>query len=110
LDQLWATPLKIQLLTKKKSNLEKGCESNFGITIELQGRKPHQPNWEHGKILDFIFKAKINEHVVNMDKIDGLHLFKSTIIIWKKITTCMMNEGCSTHRMNGVTCKVKRSA
>ncbi len=52
--------------------------------VELQGKKPHQPNWEHDKILVFIFKAKINEYVVNMDKIDGRHQFKSRIIIWKK--------------------------
>jgi hypothetical protein len=57
-------------LARKNSKGKKVVNWTLDSTIELQTRKPKQPNWEHDEIVALI-KAKKNEHVASMHKTDG---------------------------------------
>jgi hypothetical protein len=52
-------------------------------------------------------KAKKNEHVANLDTIDGINKFEIAITKGNKISTHVMNASFSTQLRNGITCKNK---
>jgi len=51
-------------------------------------------------------KAK---HEKMMAKVGDQYKFETSVLKWRKISTLVMNVGCSTHLRNGPTCKDKWS-
>ncbi len=64
--------------SKKKHKGKKKFNSNLisKSTVEVQTKKPKQPNWEHGEILALV-KAKRDEHIATMDKVNLCDQFKT---------------------------------
>jgi hypothetical protein len=46
------------------------------VSIEVQLKKPQQPNWEHREILTFI-NAKWDEHIIGLNKVGPQNQFES---------------------------------
>jgi hypothetical protein len=53
---------------KKQITKERKKTGSY-VSIEVQLKKPQQPNWEHIEILTFI-NAKWDEHIIGLDKVD----------------------------------------
>jgi hypothetical protein len=53
--------------------------------VQIEGKKTHQPNWEHGKILVLV-KAQRDEHIASLNIIDGRDKFETVVTKWNKIS------------------------
>ncbi len=51
--------------------------------MEVQSRKPRQPNWEHKEMLALI-KAKCDEHIAMLNTVEPQKQFEIVITKWKK--------------------------
>jgi len=69
--------------TTKKKRKGKGKKAQSAESVELQSRKPMEPNWEHAKVLALI-KAKKEEHLTYLDRVDGQDQFGNVVSKWKK--------------------------
>jgi hypothetical protein len=52
---------------------------------------------------------KKEKHGKMMAKVGDQYKFETSVLKWRKISTLVMNVGCSTHVRNGPTCKDKWS-
>ncbi len=93
----------------KKKRKGKGKKARSVESVELQSRRPREPNWEHAKVLALV-KAKKKEHLTYLDRVDGQDQFETVVSKWKKISEFVMNVGCSIHLRNGPACKNKWSS
>jgi hypothetical protein len=57
------------VFSQKKKCKRKATNACSDASLEVHTRKPQQPNWEQGEIMALI-KAKRDEHVVVLDKVD----------------------------------------
>ncbi len=87
---------------------KRGKKPVFNQTNKLQHPNLSQENplIEHGEILTF-FEARKDEHITNLNVIDGQDKFEKIITKWNKITIQVVNVGCSNQLKNGATCKDK---
>jgi len=83
--------------TKNKGN-KKACSDG---SIEMHLR---QPNWKHTKITTSV-KAKRDEQITTLDKVDPQDQFETCITKWKKTYMIVMTVGFFQDMRNGLTCK-----
>ncbi len=67
---------------KTKQMQEENYRCMFNASFEVHTRKPWQPNWEQGEIMAFI-KAKRDEHVAALNKVDPWNQFEIVVTKWK---------------------------
>ncbi len=60
------------------------------MSFQMHSRKPWQPNWEHGEVSALI-KAKHDEHIIALDKVDPQDQFEIFVTKWKKVYVIIMN-------------------
>ncbi len=90
------------------------------VNMEEKQKKKvkHQPKfWEFEILVQKItiaqlggcwnFKAKREEHLANLDKVDAKNLFETIVTKWKWILTAIMKVGYSNHVKNSHDCKEK---
>jgi hypothetical protein len=81
----------------------------------------HQPKfWEFEILVQKIaiaqqggcwnLKIKWEDHLANLEKVDGRNLFETTVTKWKWILTAIMKVSCSNHVKNIHDCKDKLGA
>jgi hypothetical protein len=90
----------------RKNRKGKGKKVQSAESVELQSRRPREPNWEHAKVLALV-KAKKKEHLTRLDRVDGQDQFETIVSKWKKISEFVMDVGHSIHLRNGPACKNK---
>lgn len=96
--------------TKNKTKNKKVVSNQAtSSNVQIEGRKTSQPNWEHGEIL-ILVKAKRDEHIANLDIIDGKDKFETVVTKWNKISTQVMNAWFSTQARNATAYKNKWGA
>ncbi len=76
------------------------------MSLEMHSRKPQQPNWEHGEVSTLI-KAKRDEHIATLDKVNQWDQFQIVVTKWKKIFGIVMSVNYFQHMKNDPTCKDK---
>jgi hypothetical protein len=72
-----------------KKNKSKKPMKNSEPNVKIQVRKPHQPDWEHCKIIALVV-AKRKEHMANIEQVDGCDQFETIVTKWKNVFKIVM--------------------